>query len=152
LSIEDKLTELGITLPEAPKPVAAYVPAVQTGNLVFSAGQVPFVEGKLCCEGKVGAELTTEQGAEAARVCALNALAAVKGLIGDLDRVQRIVKLTGFVQCTAEYTDQAKVMNGASELLVEVFGDKGKHARCALGSNALPLNAPVELDLIVEVT
>jgi len=151
MTIAEKLNELGIEIPDAPVPLAAYVPAVQTGNLVFTAGQIPFVKGDLAFQGKVGTDLSVEMGAEAARICALNALAAVKALIGDLERVERIVKLTGFVLCKGTFAEQAKVMNGASELLVKIFGDKGRHARCALGSNALPLNAAVELDLIVEV-
>ncbi|HNT33619.1 MAG TPA: RidA family protein [bacterium] len=151
MAIAQQLKNLGLDIPEAPVPVAAYVPAVRSGNLIYTAGQVPFVKGQLAFSGKVGSELTVEQGAEAAKICVLNALGAVRSLIGDLERVVRIVKLTGFVNCGSDFTEQAKVMNGASELLLALFGDKGKHARCALGANALPLNAAVELDLIVEV-
>lgn len=151
MKASEKLKELGIEIPDVPTPVAAYVPAVQSGGLIFTAGQIPFVSGTLAFQGIVGEDLTTEQGAEAAGICVLNALAAVKSVCGDLDKIVRIVKLTGFVQCTTEYKDQAKVMNGASELLGRIFGEKGKHARCALGANSLPLDAPVELDLIVEI-
>jgi enamine deaminase RidA (YjgF/YER057c/UK114 family) len=147
--VEDKIKELGYTLPETPKPVAAYIPAVQSGNLVFTAGQIPFVKGTLKYTGTVGRDLSLEQGVECAEICCLNALAAIKGVIGDLDRITQIIKVTGFVQSTDNFYDQAKVMNGASELIGKIFGEKGKHARCALGTNTLPLNAPVEIDLIV---
>ena len=149
--VEEIIKELGFTLPEAPKPVAAYVPAVQTGNMVYTAGQIPFVEGKLKYTGAVGKDLSLEEGVEAAQICCLNALAAVKGVIGNLDKITGIVKVMGFVQSANDFYDQAKVMNGASELLGKIFGDKGQHARCALGANVLPLNAPVEIDLIVSV-
>lgn len=142
---------LGIELPEVAKPVASYVPAVQSGNLVFSSGQIPFVKGKLSHTGRVGGELTLERGAECARVCVLNCIAAIKSVIGNLDRVQRIVRLTGFVSSAEGFRDQPKVLNGASDLLIEIFGEKGRHSRLAIGTSELPLGAPVEIDMIVEV-
>lgn len=148
---EERLAELGLTLPEVPKPVAAYVPAVRTGNLVYTSGQVPLVEGKLAATGKLGADLTTEEGAGLARICALNALAALKSEVGDLLRVVRIVKVVVFVASDPAFTDQPKVGNGASELLGEVLGEAGKHARSAVGVASLPLDAPVEVELIAEV-
>ncbi|MFI7701852.1 RidA family protein [Nonomuraea sp. NPDC049480] len=148
---EERLAELGLTLPEVPKPVAAYVPAVRTGNLVYTSGQVPLVEGKLAGTGKLGADLTTEEGAGLARICALNALAALKSEVGDLLRVVRIVKVVVFVASDPAFTDQPKVGNGASELLAEVLGEAGKHARSAVGVASLPLDAPVEVELIAEV-
>ncbi|MBN1475277.1 RidA family protein [Candidatus Sumerlaeota bacterium] len=150
--IDDRLRELGIALPDTPRPVAAYVPAVQTGNLVFTAGQIPLVEGKLCCTGTVGRDLTLEQGTECARICALNALAAIRGLIGDLDRIERVVKINGWVASADDFTDQPRVMNGASELIAQIFGEAGQHARAALGVNALPLGAPVEVEMIVQIS
>lgn len=150
VAIEEKLKELGITIPEPAKPVAAYVPAVVSGNLVYTAGQIPLKDGQLAFKGKVGQDLTLEQGYEAAKVCTLNCLAAIKGVLGSLDRVKRIVKVTGFVNSAPGFTDQPKVVNGASELLVQVFGEQGKHARSAVGVAELPLNAAVEVEMIVE--
>ena len=149
-AIEAKLLELGHPLPEVAKPVAAYVPSVVTGNLVFTSGQLPFAGGALPATGKVGAEVSPESAKEYARTAVLNALAAVKLAIGDLDRVTRIVKLVGFVACPADFTGQPGVINGASEFLGEVFGEKGAHARSAVGVPVLPLDSPVELELIVE--
>ncbi|WP_188188686.1 RidA family protein [Nonomuraea sp. SYSU D8015] len=151
MTAEQRLAELGLTLPQAPKPVAAYVPAVRTGNLVYTSGQVPIVEGQVAGTGKLGAEVTTEEGARLARICALNALAALKSEIGDLERVVRIVKVVVFVASDPAFSDQPKVGNGASELLVEVFGEAGKHARSAVGVASLPLDVPVEVELIAEV-
>jgi enamine deaminase RidA (YjgF/YER057c/UK114 family) len=145
-----KLSELGIELPPTVKPVAAYVPAVQTGNLVYTAGQVPVVAGEMAATGKVGADVSAEQGAELARICALNALAAVDSLVG-LDSIVRIVKVVGFVASAPGFGGQPGVINGASLLLGEVFGDAGAHARSAVGVSELPLNAPVEVEMIVEV-
>ena len=149
-AIEDRLKELGLQLPTLTKPVAAYVPAIVTGNLVFTAGQLPFVDGKLEATGKVGAEVTAEDAAKLARTCVLNALAAASSVIGSLDRVTRIVKVVGFVASTPDFTGQPAVVNGASELLGEVFGEPGQHARSAVGVAALPLDAPVEVELILE--
>ncbi|MGA4995621.1 RidA family protein [Nonomuraea bangladeshensis] len=148
---EEKLTELGLTLPEVVKPVAAYVPAVRTGNLVYTSGQVPIVDGKPAGTGKLGAEVSLEQGYEMARICALNALAALKAEVGDLTKIVRIVKVVVFVASDPSFTDQPKVGNGASDLLGEVLGEAGKHARSAVGVAALPLNVPVEVELIAEV-
>jgi len=151
LSFEQRLAELGIRLPGVPRPVAAYVPGVQAGNLVFTSGQIPFVDGRLAFQGKVGADLTVEQGKEAARACALNALAVVRDLAGSLDRVKRVVKLLVFVNSAPGFTEQPQVANGASELMLEIFGDAGRHARSAVGAGELPLNAAVEVELVVEL-
>lgn len=148
--IDDRLAELGLTLPEVAKPVAAYVPAVVSGNLVFTSGQLPFSDGALPATGKVGAEVSAEAAKEYARTCALNALAAAASVIGSLDRVVRVVKVVGFVASDPSFTGQSGVVNGASEFLGEVFGDAGKHARSAVGMAALPLDSPVEVEVILE--
>ena len=149
--IEQRLIELGFPLPDVAKPVAAYVPAVVSGNLVFTSGQLPFVEGKMPHTGKVGDNLIDPAAAkELARLCALNALAAAKTVIGDLDRITRIVKVVGFVASAPEFTGQPGVINGASEFLVEVFGDKGVHARSAVGVAVLPLDSAVEVEIMAE--
>lgn len=150
MSANQRLSELGITLPQVATPAGAYVPAVVSGNLVFTAGQIPLVEGKLAATGKVGKDLTAEQAKEIARICALNAVAAVKSVIGDLDRVKRVVKVVGFVASDPDFSQQPAVVNGASELLEQIFGDKGIHARSAVGVAVLPLDAPVEVELVVE--
>jgi len=150
--IDSKINELGITLPGAPVPVANYVPWVRTGNLVFVAGQLPLMDGALRFTGIVGNEVSADQAYEAAKLCALNLIAQVKVACGgDLDKVTRVVKLTGFVACTPAFTDQPKVMNGASDTMVQVFGDIGKHARAAVGAPSLPRNAPVEVEAVFEV-
>ncbi|WP_067700979.1 RidA family protein [Nocardia jejuensis] len=146
----ENLAKLGLDLPGVAAPVAAYIPAVRTGNLVYTSGQLPVVDGQLTVTGKVGAEVSTEQAAEAARLCALNALAAVHDLVG-LDNVVRIVKVVGFVASAPGYSDQPLVINGSSEFLGEVFGDAGVHARSAVGVSELPKNTPVEVELIAEV-
>ena len=151
MSIEKRLSELGIDLPPAPKPVGAYVPTVRTGNLIFTAGQLPGKDGKLLAEGHVPAEADLDTAQAGARQAALNALAAVKAEVGSLDAVVRIVRANCFVSSSPGFTDQAKVANGASEVLKDIFGDAGLHTRCAIGAAELPLNAAVELDLIVEV-
>jgi len=148
---EEQLAKLGLRLPTPVKPVAAYVPTVRAGNLVFVAGQIPMVEGKLARTGQVGKDVTLEEGQHLARTCALNCLAAVKAEVGDLSRVKRVVRVGAFVASADSFTDQPKVANGASELLVEVFGEKGRHARAAVGVNVLPLGAPVEVEMLVEV-
>ena len=148
---EARLAELGLTLPEVVRPLAAYVPAVRTGSYVYVSGQLPMVNGELPATGKVGAEVDVAQAKALARVCALNALAAVASVTGSLDAVRRIVKVTGFVASAPEFTQQAQVINGASELLIEVFGEAGRHARSAVGMAVLPLDAPVEVELIAEV-
>lgn len=149
-TVADRLSELGLTLPSVAKPVAAYVPAVVTGNLAYTSGQLPFVEGTLLATGKFGAELTAEQGGPLAQQCALNALAAIESVIGSLDRVTHIVKLVAFVASTPDFTGQPAVANGASLILGEIFGDAGIHARSAVGVPSLPLDSPVEVELIVE--
>ena len=151
-SPEQRLEELGIQLPDPVRPLAAYVPTVRTGNLVYVSGQVPMVDGKPVHVGRLGADgLAVEQGVEAAQLCAINVLAALKTELGELSRVRRIVKLTGFVASAPDFNDQPKVVNGASELFVKVFGEAGKHARSAVGMAALPLGVPVEVEAIVEV-
>lgn len=149
---EEKLAELGLKLPDVAKPVAAYVPAVRTGDLVYTSGQLPLREGTLIATGKVGDAVTPEVASECAQQCALNALAAVKAEIGDLANVKRIVKAVAFIASTADFTGQPQVANGASELFGQVFGDAGQHARSAVGVPVLPLDAPVEVELIVEVS
>lgn len=145
-----RLAELGLTLPAVVPPVAAYIPAVRTGNLVFTSGQLPMVDGKMAYTGLVGGPVTVEQAKEQARVCALNALAAIDALVG-IDNIVRVVKVTGFVASAPGFTSQPAVVNGASELLGQVLGDAGIHARSAVGMAVLPLDAPVEVELIVEV-
>jgi enamine deaminase RidA (YjgF/YER057c/UK114 family) len=145
-----RLAELGLTLPQVVPPLAAYVPAVQSGNYVYVSGQLPFVDGKLPYAGKVGADVTAEQGAELAKLCALNALAAIDALVG-LGRVVKIVKITGFVASAEGFTGQPAVVNGASELFGAVLGEQGRHARSAVGVAELPLGAPVEVEVIAEI-
>ena len=149
--IEDKIKELGFNLPEPPKPLAAYVPAVMTGEFVFTAGQIPISGGKLKYAGKLGEEISEEEGKKAAEICALNCLSAVKGLVGELKRIEQVIKLTVFVNSADGFTAQPSVANGASELLVKIFGENGKHARSAVGVNELPLNAAVEIEMIAQV-
>jgi enamine deaminase RidA (YjgF/YER057c/UK114 family) len=148
--VADRLAELGLTLPAVAAPVAAYVPAVRTGNLVWTSGQLPFVEGALPATGKVGAEVSPDDAHGFARICALNALAAV-GSVVDLDDVVRIVKVVGFVASAPDFSAQPKVVDGASGLIGDVFGDAGRHARSAVGVAVLPLDAPVEIEIVVEV-
>jgi len=150
-SPEARLKALGITLPPAPTPVASYVPAVRTGDLIFLAGQGPLAGGKPTVTGKVGAELTEEQGYQAARATILVSLAVLRAEIGSLDRVRRIVKVVGWVNSAPGFTRQPWVINGASDLLVEIFGEAGRHARSSVGANELPFNIPVEIELVVEV-
>lgn len=148
---EEKLTELGLKLPEVAAPVAAYIPVLRSGNLVFTSGQLPMVEGALPMVGKVGDQVSPEDAKALAQRCALNALAAVKSEIGDLAKVKRVVKVVGFVASAPDFTGQPAVINGASELLGAVFGEAGRHARSAVGVAVLPLDAPVEVELTVEV-
>ena len=150
--VESKLAELGLTLPEVVPPLASYVPAVASGEYVFTSGQLPMVNGKLGLTGKVGAEVTAEEAKAQARICALNALAAVKSVIGDLDRIEQVVKVVGFVASAADFAGQPGVVNGASELLGEVLGEAGVHARSAVGVAVLPLDAPVEVEIQVRVS
>jgi enamine deaminase RidA (YjgF/YER057c/UK114 family) len=148
---EERIAELGLTLPEVVPPVASYTPAVRSGNHVYVSGQVPFVDGKLPATGKVGAEVTPETAKELAALCALNGIAALRAEIGELSNVVRVVKLGGFVASTPDFTGHPGVINGASDLIGQVFGDAGVHARAAVGVAALPLDSPVEVDMIVEV-
>ena len=148
--IEVRLAELGLTLPAVAAPVAAYVPAVISGNHVYTSGQLPFVDGKLTATGKVGAEISAEDAKSLAATSAINAIAALKSVIGDLDRVTRIVKVVGFVASDPSFTGQPGVVNGASELLGAVFGEAGIHARSAVGVSVLPLDSPVEVELVAE--
>ena len=149
--IEEKIKELGFEVPEVAKPLAAYIPAKQVGNLVMTSGQVPLVKGEILYKGKVGKDLAEEDGIKAAQVCALNCLAAIKSVIGNLDKIVEVVKLTVFVASAEEFTAQPKVANGASELIGKIFGDAGKHVRSAVGVTSLPLNAAVEIEMIVRV-
>jgi enamine deaminase RidA (YjgF/YER057c/UK114 family) len=148
---EERIADLGLTLPAVAAPVAAYVPAVRSGSHVFTSGQLPFVDGQLVATGKVGAEVDPDQAKQLAQVCALNALAAVASVTGGLSAVTRVVKVVGFVASAPDFSGQPGVVNGASELLGAVFGNAGKHARSAVGVAVLPLDAPVEVELIVEV-
>ena len=148
---EARLAALGITLPDAPAAVGAYVPAVQFGNLVVTSGQLPMRDGKVAYTGKVGSDLCAETGAEAAQLCALNCLVQIKGVIGELSRVKRIVRVEGFVNSAVGFTSQPAVMNGASHFLTDVFGEAGRHTRIAVGSNELPLDAAVEVVVWAEV-
>lgn len=150
-SPDERLAELGLALPGVAAPVAAYVPAVRSGDLLFTSGQLPRVDGAMAATGKVGAEVSAEQAKDLAALCALNALAAVKAEVGDLAAVRRVVKVVGFVASAPDFTGQPGVVDGASELLGKVFGDKGVHARSAIGVAVLPLDAPVEVELVVEV-
>ncbi|GGB26486.1 LysR family transcriptional regulator [Flexivirga endophytica] len=150
-AVEDRLAELGLSVPEVAAPVAAYVPVVQDGDLVYTSGQLPVVDGKLGATGKVGAEVSPEDAAKLAQTCALNAIAAVKSQVGDLDKVSRVVKVVGFVASDPSFTGQPAVINGASELLAKAFCDAGAHARSAVGVAALPMDAPVEVEITVSV-
>ena len=149
--VENKLKAMGITLPDVPKPVAAYVPYVVAGNMVFVSGNLPMEKGELKFKGRLGADVSVEEGAKAARLAAINAIAALRGAAGDLDRVVRIVRLEGFVASTPEFDAQPKVVNGASELVIEAFGERGRHSRFAVGCVSLPLGAPVEIGLIAQI-
>ncbi|NED12758.1 RidA family protein [Streptomyces sp. SID9124] len=151
-TVEARLAELGLPLPAVVPPLASYQPAVQSGVYVYTSGQLPMVDGKLAVTGKVGAEVTADEAKELAKTCALNALAAVKSVVGDLDRIARVVKVVGFVASATDFTGQPGVINGASELLGEVLGDRGVHARSAVGVAVLPLDAPVEVEIQVELT
>lgn len=151
MTAERKLKELGLTLPQPPNPVANYVPTVKMGNLLFVSGHGPFNDGKTKMSGKVGKDLTVEDGYQTARNVALNCLASVKNAIGDLDKVKKVVKVLGMVNSTEDFKDQPKVVNGCSDLLVAVFGESGKHARSAVGMQALPNQIPVEIEMILEV-
>jgi enamine deaminase RidA (YjgF/YER057c/UK114 family) len=150
-AVEARLEQIGLSLPAVTVPLAAYVPAVRGGNLVFTSGQLPMLDGKIMATGRLGIDVEIATAADCARQCALNALAAVKSVIGDLDKVVRLVKVVGFVASAPEFTDQPLVVNGASEVFAAAFGEAGVHARSSLGVAVLPLNAPVEVEIIVEV-
>jgi len=149
--VEARLKSLGMVLPEVPVPLAAYVPAKKTGQVIFTAGQLPLLRGELICKGLLGQDVDVEQAYQAARICTLNALAAIKGVVKDLDQIVQVVRVVGYVASTSTFTQQPAIVNGASELLLEIFGEVGKHARSALGVASLPLNASVEIELTVEV-
>jgi enamine deaminase RidA (YjgF/YER057c/UK114 family) len=149
--VEDRLKSLGMVLPEVPAPLAAYIPAKKTGRVIFTAGQLPLLKGELICKGLLGQDVDVEQAYQAARICTLNALAAIKGVVKDLDQIVQVVRVVGYVASTSTFTQQPAIVNGASELLLEIFGEVGKHARSALGVASLPLNASVEIELTVEV-
>jgi enamine deaminase RidA (YjgF/YER057c/UK114 family) len=151
MSVEAKLAELGIVLPEAPKPVAAYVPFVQSGDLVFTSGQIAVAGGEVKFKGKVGRELTQEEGYQAARLCAINTLAVLKSAVGSLDKIEQIVKVVVFVNSAAGFNAQPAVANGASELYQQVFGEKGRHARSAVGAPELPLDTAVEVEVVARI-
>jgi enamine deaminase RidA (YjgF/YER057c/UK114 family) len=151
VSYEAKLRDLGLTLPAPPKPVANYVPVVRTGDLLFLSGVLPSREGQLVLTGKLGENLTVEQGVEAARVAVLNGLSIIRSVAGSLDHVKQIVKMVGYIASAPGFADQPQVLNGASDLLVSLFGDAGRHARVAVGAAELPRHAPVEIELIVQV-
>lgn len=148
---EEKIKQMEITIPEPVKPLAAYIPAMQVGNLVMTSGQVPIASGVVKYQGKVGKDLSEEEGKEAAKLCAINCLSAVKSVIGSLDKINRVLKLTVFIASAEGFTAQPKVANGASELIGEIFGEAGKHVRSAVGVSELPLNSAVEIEMIVEV-
>lgn len=150
--IEEKIKELGFEVPEVAKPLAAYIPAKKVGNLVMTSGQVPLVKGEIKYKGKVGKDLSEEDGIKAAQVCALNCLAAIKSVAGNLDRIVEVEKLTVFVASAEDFTAQPKVANGASELIGQIFGEAGKHVRSAVGVTALPLNSAIEIEMIVKVS
>ncbi|QWR77340.1 RidA family protein [Candidatus Magnetomonas plexicatena] len=151
MSVEARITSLGLTLPQAPKPVGSYVTCVAAGNLLFLSGVLPFRDGKLTRVGRVGHEVSIEEGKEDAATVALNALSIVKDAIGSLDKIRRCVKLTGFVSCGEDFYRHPEVINGASDLLFQILGENGRHARAAVGAVSLPLNSPVEIDFIFEV-
>mgnify|MGYP005839626133 CR=1 FL=1 len=149
--IEEKLAELGITIPEAPKPLASYVPAIRTGNLIFTSGQLPLREGKLMFTGKVDAACTEAYAIKAAEICAINCLSAIKSQVASLNDIKRILKVTVFVASSSNYNSQPKVANGASDFILKLFGDNGKHVRSAVGVSELPLNSPVEVEMVAEI-
>jgi len=151
VNVEEKIAAMGLELPPPARPVGSYVPAVRTGTLIYTSGQLPTVGGEPRYRGKVGQTVTLEQAQDAARLCALNALGALRAELGDLDRIRRIVKVTGFVNCGPDFTEQAAVLNGASNFLQDALGDAGRHARAAVGCVSLPLGCPVEVELIAEV-
>ena len=152
MSPEEKLRELGLELPKAPAPLGSYVPAVKAGNLVFLSGILPLIQGKLPRQGRVGEDISLDEAREDAKTAAINALSVLKSYIGSLDKVKRCIKITGYVASAPDFTEQPKVLNAASDLMFEIFGEAGRHARAAVGVNVLPLNSPVEIEFIFEVS
>jgi enamine deaminase RidA (YjgF/YER057c/UK114 family) len=152
MSIEDKLKQLGIKLPEAPNPLGSYIPVLRIGNLIFLSGILPLIQGRLTRQGKVGKDVSLDEAREDARVVTVNALSVLKSHIKDLDKIKRCIKITGYVASDPDFTDQPKVLNAASDLLFEIFGEKGRHVRSAVGVNVLPLNSPLEIEFIFEVS
>jgi enamine deaminase RidA (YjgF/YER057c/UK114 family) len=152
MSPEEKLRELGIELPKAPAPLGAYIPAVRAGNLVFLSGILPLIQGKLPRQGRVGEDISIDEAREDAKTAAINALSVLKSYIGSIDKVKRCIKITGYVSSAPDFTEQPKVLNAASDLMFEIFGEAGRHARAAVGVNVLPLNSPVEIEFIFEVS
>jgi len=152
MATSTRLIEMGLALPEVAAPLASYIPAQRSGNMVYTSGQLPLVDGELIATGKVGADVDQETAIECARVCALNALAAIVSVVGDIDRVTQVVKVVGFVASAPDFTGQPAVINGTSDLLGEIFGEAGVHARSAVGVAALPKDAPVEVEMIVEIS
>lgn len=148
---EARMQERGLSIPNIPPPAGAYVPAVQSGNLVFCSGQGPYKDGSLAYVGQVGSEVSLEDAYQAARIAGLNCLAEIRSVVGSINRISRVVQIRGFVNSAPDFHDQPKVVNGASELMLEIFGDSGQHARCALGTNNLPGNIPVEIEMVVEI-
>ena len=151
MSPEDKLKELGIELPEAPDPLGSYIPVVRTGNLVFLSGMLPLIQGRLTRQGKVGGDINLDEAREDARVASVNALSVLKAHIGSLDKVKRCIKITGYVASDPDFLEQPKVLNAASDLIFEIFGERGKHVRTTVGVNVLPFNSPLEIEFIFEV-
>ena len=151
MKVNEKLKQLGLQIPEAPKPLASYVPALKVGDLVYTAGQIPMQNGTLKYKGKVGETVSVEDAVEAAKICAINCISAVKSVINDLENIDRIVKVTVFVASAEGFNEQPKVANGASDLLAEIFGENGKHVRSAVGVSELPIDAPVEIEMVVKV-
>jgi enamine deaminase RidA (YjgF/YER057c/UK114 family) len=152
MSIEDKLKQFGIRLPEAPNPLGSYIPVLRIGSLIFLSGILPLIQGRLTRQGKVGKDVSLDEAREDARVVTVNALSILKSHIKDLDKVKRCIKITGYVASDTDFTDQPKVLNAASDLLFEIFGEKGRHVRSAVGVNVLPLNSPLEIEFIFEVS
>ena len=150
--IEEKLNELGVSLPTAPKPAGSYVPVVVSGKLAFVSGQIPIIDGQVIYQGKVGIEQSIEQAQKAAKLCIINGLAQINTYFGTLDNLEKIIKISGFVNSAQDFTEHPKVINAASDFLVEIFGEEGRHSRIAIGVSSLPLNATVEIDMLVEIS
>lgn len=151
-TVDDNLRSLGISLPTPPAPAGSYVPVVVSGKLAFVAGQIPMEAGQVKFKGKVGKDLPVEEGQKAARLCTVNALAQLRAALGSLDRIERVVKVTGFVNCAPDFVEQPRVVNGSSDLLVQIFGEKGRHARAAVGVSSLPMDSAVEVEFIVQIS